>query len=92
MERDRFATAIATLGNRGIRALPSEANFLLVLFDGELDAATALDGLAHKGYAVRHLPGQGLANGLRITVGKREDMEAIAAAITEMADSANPPA
>lgn len=92
LERDRFATAIATLGNRGIRALPSEANFLLVLFDGELDAATALDGLAHKGYAVRHLPGQGLANGLRITVGKREDMEAIAAAITEMADSANPPA
>ncbi len=85
-ERARFAESLAALGNRGIRALPSEANFVLVLFDGELDAATALDGLAKRGYAVRHLPGQGLANGLRITIGKAEDMGAIAEAIAEMAE------
>ncbi|WP_379548259.1 pyridoxal phosphate-dependent aminotransferase [Qipengyuania sp. DSG2-2] len=85
-ERARFAESLAALGNRGIRALPSEANFVLVLFDGELDAATALDGLAKRGYAVRRLPGQGLANGLRITIGKAEDMDAIAEAIAEMAE------
>jgi len=87
-ERRRFVEQIEALGNHGLRALPSEANFVLVLFEGTLNAATALDGLAERGYAVRHLPGQGLPQGLRITVGTAEQMDAIAGGLREMAEAA----
>jgi histidinol-phosphate aminotransferase len=68
-ERQRLADAIAMLGNHGISAPPSEANFLLVHFDGAVTAAQALEALSEAGYAVRHLPSQGLPNALRITIG-----------------------
>ncbi|MBC7160438.1 MAG: histidinol-phosphate transaminase [Porphyrobacter sp.] len=87
-ERARFAAAIGALGNHGLRAVPSEANFLLVLFEGELTAAAALEGLAQRGYAVRHLPGQGLAQALRITIGTPAQMDAIAAGLRAMAEGA----
>ena len=87
-ERARFVEAIAALGNHGLRPLPSEANFVLVLFDGALTAAAALEGLAERGYAVRHLPGQGLPQGLRITIGTRAQMDEVAAALREMAEAA----
>jgi histidinol-phosphate aminotransferase len=87
-ERTRFEAAIAALGNHGLRAVPSAANFVLVLFEGRLTAAKALAGLAERGYAVRHLPGQGLAQALRITIGKSEDMTVIAAALAELAERA----
>lgn len=87
-ERARFVEAIAALGNHGLRALPSEANFVLVLFEGALTAATALQGLAERGYAVRHLPGQGLPQGLRITIGTRAQMDEVAAALRAMAEAA----
>jgi histidinol-phosphate aminotransferase len=72
LERARLAEAIAALGNHGISASPSEANFLLVHFEGTITAAQALDALADAGYAVRHLPSQGLPNALRITIGTTE--------------------
>jgi len=87
-QRQRLAASIEALGNFGLRAVPSEANFLLVLFDGALTAEAALAGLAERGYAVRHLPGQGLANGLRITVGTAEQVDAIAEGLRQMAESA----
>ncbi|WDA42628.1 pyridoxal phosphate-dependent aminotransferase [Erythrobacter sp. BLCC-B19] len=68
-ERARLAEAIAALGNHGISASPSEANFLLVHFEGAVSAAQALEALSDAGYAVRHLPSQGLPNALRITIG-----------------------
>ena len=68
-ERARLAEAIAALGNHGISASPSEANFLLVHFEGAVTAAQALEALSDAGYAVRHLPSQGLPNALRITIG-----------------------
>jgi len=71
-ERTRLAEAIAALGNHGISASPSEANFLLVHFEGAVTAAQALEALADAGYAVRHLPSQGLPNALRITIGTAE--------------------
>lgn len=76
-ERARFAEAIAALGNHGLRVVPSKANFLLILFEGRLTAEQALRALGEGGYAVRHLPGQGLPNGLRITIGNREQMTEI---------------
>ncbi len=83
-ELARFEARIAALGNHGLRCVPSKANFSLVLFEGALTAADALAGLNARGYAVRHLPGQGLGHALRITVGKRADMDAIADALAEM--------
>lgn len=87
-ERERFVAAIAPLGNHGLRALPSEANFVLVLFEGGLTAEAASHGLAEAGYAVRHLPGQGLPQALRITIGTREQMDDIAGVLRAMAEGA----
>ncbi|MEL7445774.1 MAG: histidinol-phosphate transaminase [Pseudomonadota bacterium] len=87
VERACFVDKIAMLGNHKITAVPSEANFVLLHFNGALSAEAALNGLAEAGYAVRHLPGQGLPMHLRITVGKREDMNRIAATISELAES-----
>jgi len=87
-ERARFVASIESLGNRGLRVLPSEANFVLVLFEGGLTAKAALHGLAEAGYAVRHLPGQGLPHGLRITIGTRQQMDDIADTLRAMAELA----
>ena len=57
---------------------------LRVLFEGDLKAEAALDAIAEAGYAVRHLPGQGLPQALRITIGKREDMDAIVATLRKL--------
>ena len=87
-ERARFVAAIEALGNHGLRAVPSEANFVLVLFEGALRAEDALDGLAEAGYAVRHLPGQGLPDALRITIGSVEDMTVITETLRQLAERA----
>ena len=89
--RDRrmcFVNKLIALSNHGLRPLPSQANFVLVLFEGKLTAEAAFDGLAERGYIVRWLPGQGLPQALRITIGKPEDMDAIALALREMAEAA----
>ena len=85
-QRSRFVSAIEALGNHGLRAVPSEANFVLVLFEGALTADTALAGIAEVGYAVRHLPGQGLPQALRITIGTAEQMDIIAATLRTLAE------
>ncbi|UOR15990.1 histidinol-phosphate transaminase [Qipengyuania aquimaris] len=87
-ELARFADAIAAMGNHGLRAIPSKANFLLVLFEGKLTAQAALAALAEGGYAVRHLPGQGLPHGLRITIGTSGQMDEIAAILRKAAEAA----
>ncbi|MDP5102360.1 MAG: histidinol-phosphate transaminase [Erythrobacter sp.] len=87
-ERERMAEAIAMLGNHGLSASPSEANFLLVHFEGEVTAAQALDALSDAGYAVRHLPSQGLPNALRITIGKSDDMTCVITALRTLCGEA----
>ncbi|MEO6152933.1 MAG: histidinol-phosphate transaminase [Croceibacterium sp.] len=87
-ERQRFVEAVEALGNHGLRAVPSEANFVLVLFEGALTAAAALAALADAGYAVRHLPGQGLPHALRITIGTADQMKQVAAVLRVMAEGA----
>ncbi|MES2700724.1 MAG: histidinol-phosphate transaminase [Pseudomonadota bacterium] len=86
-ERARFVAAIEALGNHGLRAVPSEANFVLVLFEGALSAAAALEGIGQAGYAVRHLPGQGLPQALRITIGTAAQMDTIAQVLRTMAEA-----
>lgn len=87
-ERARFEAVIEALGNHGLRAVPSEANFVLVLFEGALTAEAALNAIGEAGYAVRHLPGQGLPQALRITIGTAEQMDAIAQVLRTMAQGA----
>ncbi|MBT0667998.1 histidinol-phosphate transaminase [Novosphingobium profundi] len=88
VERARFVAKLDALGNHGLRPLPSQANFVLVLFNGALTAEAAYEGLAERGYIVRWLPGQGLPQALRFTIGKRADMDAMADALAEMAQAA----
>lgn len=87
-ERTRFVAALEALGNHGLRCVPSEANFVLVLFEGALSASAAMAAIADAGYAVRHLPGQGLPQALRITIGTGEQMDAIVSAIAKAAEQA----
>ncbi|NQZ48302.1 MAG: histidinol-phosphate transaminase [Erythrobacter sp.] len=80
-ERDRFVAAIDALGNHGLVCVPSEANFVLVRFTGDVTAEAGLSAVAQAGYAVRHLPSQGLPDALRITIGKSEDMDRVVQAL-----------
>jgi histidinol-phosphate aminotransferase len=83
-----FSDEIGKLGNAGLRAVPSQANFVLVLFEGALIAEAAYKGLMDKGYIVRWLPGQGLANGLRITIGTEAETKGVAQALRELVEAA----
>jgi len=87
-ERARFVAALEALGNHGLRPLPSEANFVLILFEGALTAEAAYNGLMDSGYIVRWLPGQGLPQALRITIGTADQMDAIAATLRRLAEGA----
>jgi len=79
-----FEGEIAALGNAGLRAVPSKANFLLVLFEGALTAEQAYHGLMARDYIVRWLPGQGLPHALRITIGSEDEVRGLAAALREL--------
>jgi len=80
-----FNDEIAALGNAGLRTVPSQANFVLVLFEGALTAEAAYHGLMDAGYIVRWLPGQGLPNALRITIGTAEETQGVIAALRALA-------
>ena len=75
---------VAKMGNAGLRAIPSKTNFLLVLFEGAVSAETAYKRLMDEGFIVRWLPGQGLANGLRITIGTEEETRGVAEALRKI--------
>jgi histidinol-phosphate aminotransferase len=82
--RDWFASEIASLGNAGLRAVPSKANFILILFEGTVSAETAYRGLMDQGYITRWLPGQGLGQGLRITIGTEVEMRGLTQALRQI--------
>ncbi len=86
--RASFVAAIEAMGNHGLRAVPSEANFVLVLFNGRLTAEAAYNGLADAGYITRWLPGQGLPQALRITIGTPEQTDAVIAALHRLTQAA----
>lgn len=86
--RSWLAGEIAKLGNAGVRAVPSMANFLLVLFEGKLTAEAAYQGLMRAGYIVRWLPGQKLAHGLRISIGTEAETRGLAAALRTLVEAA----
>ncbi len=71
--RDWLNDQIAALSNHGLRAVPSAANFVLVIFDGAVSAEMADRELMDAGYVVRRLAGQGLGHALRITIGTEQE-------------------
>lgn len=75
---------IAKLGNAGLRAVPSYANFVLIAFNGKLEAGDAYRALMERGYIVRWLPGQGLPNALRITIGTETETRGVLSALREV--------
>lgn len=86
--RQWLVDQIEAMGNHGLSVVPSKANFVLVLFDGKLSAQAAFQGLMQANYATRWLPGQGLPNALRITIGTEAQMHDVARLLRDMAQSA----
>jgi histidinol-phosphate aminotransferase len=58
----------------GVKYVPSEANFVLLHLGRE--AAPVFEGLMKRGVVVRPMAGWGLPDGLRVSVGTREENEA----------------
>ncbi len=79
--RDWLTAEITSLSNHGLRAVPSAANFILVIFDGAVSAETADQELINAGYVVRRLAGQGLGHALRITIGTEAENRGVMAAL-----------
>lgn len=76
--RERLARALA---GRGFRVLPSEANFVMFHLGAGLSRRLgggpgAVRALRARGALVRHYPGPGLADALRVTVGTAAEIAA----------------
>ncbi len=74
---------ITQLGNHGLRAVPSHANFLLIEFRGTATAEAANDFLQNKGFILRWFPGANLGHCLRLTIGTEEENKAFIAVLAE---------
>lgn len=85
--RSWFASEIGQLGNAGLRAVPSMANFVLVTFDGPVSAEHAYKALMERGFIVRWLPGQGLPNALRMTIGTETETRGLVAALRAVVEA-----
>jgi len=79
-----FTEQIERLRPKGLRAIPSMANFVMVLFEDDLGAADACRGLMEAGFIVRRLPGEALANALRISIGTEDEMRGVVRALEAM--------
>ncbi len=89
-QRAILTDAISLHGNRGLRAVPSVANFVLMECpqNGPLAAGTLQQGLMELGFITRWLPGQGLPHCLRITVGTAGETAGVIAALNQLVAAA----
>lgn len=62
-----------SLGELGLEVVPSDANFVMVAFPGEKEAAGVVEGLLRQGVIVRPLGAFGLPHCVRISVGRDQD-------------------
>ena len=68
-----------------MRVVPSQANFVMVLFDSPETAARAFETLAAAGYIVREIGvSYGIPQALRISIGSEEAMRAVAGILNSM--------
>ena len=90
MWRDWLAAEIGAMGNKGLRAIPSAANFILIEFPtgGAHTAEAANTALMKDGYLVRWLSGQGLGHTLRITIGTEAETRGVAASLRRFIEGA----
>ncbi len=80
--RDWLSAELA--GNR-MRVVPSQANFVMVLFDRPETASAAFVALAEAGYIVREIGASyGIDNGLRISIGSETAMRGVAKVLKSM--------
>jgi len=60
-----------------LRVVDSQANFVMVLFPDPAEAKAAFGALLEKGLIVREIHGYGIAEGLRISIGREEHMRGV---------------
>jgi histidinol-phosphate aminotransferase len=78
-ERDRLTVE---LGRRGFQVIPSQANFLLATAPGGDGTALYL-ALKARGILVRVFDKPGLSDKIRVTIGRREENDALLAALDD---------
>jgi len=64
--------------------IPSAANFLTLVFDNEEEANLFCDTMLHKGIILRHLAGWGLADCVRVTIGKKSENEYLTSCLSDL--------
>ena len=75
----------AELSGNAMRVLPSQANFILVLFPDAETAARAFETLMEGGYVVREVgKSYDIHNGLRISIGSEDAMRGVAKILKSM--------
>ncbi|HEX2172262.1 MAG TPA: histidinol-phosphate transaminase [Dehalococcoidia bacterium] len=67
--------------------LPSESNFILCRVDPRITAGDLRDRLARRGIFVRYFDKPGLRNAIRVSVGRPEDTDALAAALRDLPET-----
>ncbi len=89
--RDWLAGEIAALGNAGLRAIPSAANFILVEFPeaGPVTAAACNAWLLDHGIICRYLAVQNMPRTLRISIGTEQETRTVAAALRDYVEGAS---
>ncbi len=76
---------VAELSGNRLRAIPSQANFVMVLFESPERAAAAFTKLAEAGYIVREIGASyGIDQGLRISIGTEAAMRGVAQVLNSM--------
>lgn len=76
-----------SLQSNRLRVIPSQGNFVLVLFVDRSGADEAFEALRAKGLIVRQMGGYGIPNGLRISIGKEEHMRKVVEILKEFGAS-----
>lgn len=79
----------AELSSNQMRVVPSQANFVMVLFDSEALASQAFATLMDAGYIVREIGASyAIPTGLRISIGSEEAMRGVAKILKSMVGAA----
>ena len=68
----------------GIETIPSAANFITLVFSPAKKAKAFNEAMLQKGIILRHLPGWGLPNCIRVTIGKEEENEHLIKCISKI--------
>ena len=89
--RQWLAGEVAALGNAGLRAIPSGANFVLVEFpeNGPLTAAAGNAALLGDGIIARYLAVQDMPRCIRISIGTEAETRAVAASLRGFVERAS---